>query len=260
MSPVTLISGIIILLAALVCYAFAAQTLQVRRERRKRLLAALKHQLRNFKFVISGCPEGFLTRELKLLVLRSLIEVSEQLCQLEPNVATHTQDLELYNEELAKTQRQTSAGPGMQLQTLQQSKEAKMSLEELYRHVVSQAGMGRISATHAELYKTQIKQLALQVTADAYSLNGQIALQQDKPKLALHYFDLALKLLRRESKPGLFEQKIVALVERCTQLRELLMTRQDRENDEEEQLLEEQWEKFAADDSSDLWRKKQIYD
>lgn len=263
MSSVSVITGIIILLAALVCYAFAAQGIQHRRERRKRLLALLKTQSRSFKFILNGCPEGFLTKELKLIVLRGLIEISDQLSTLEPTVPTYSQDLELFTNKLSEVQRQNTATTRTSLTSLQQAKEVKMSLEELHRYVMNQESANRINRSHADAYRTQIKQLVLQVTVDAYILNGQSAMQQDKTKLALHYFDLAHKLLIREAKPGMFDSKIAMLGERCRELKKQLDTMQTPEpvaEDEETQAeLDEQWDKFSSDDEG-IWQKKQIYD
>ncbi len=263
MTSVTVITGIIILLAALVCYAFVSQTISQKKEQRKRVLAALKSQLRSFKFMISGCPDGFLTKDLKVIVLRSLVEVCEQLSKLEPKEPAHLQELQQHSNLLTEAQRAAPTKTRAQLESLQQIKEVKMSLEELHRFVFKMEGQSRVTRSQADTYRAQIKQLVLQVTVDGYVLSGQQANQNGKTKLALHYFDLAAKLLQREGKSGMFDAKISQLKEVCTQLQQGMTEEDSGEVDtvseEEKAELEGEWDKFSKD-NEDIWKKKQVYD
>lgn len=266
MSSVTVIIGIIILLASLVCYAFVAQAIQVKKEKRKRLLAALSSQLRNFKFVLSGCPDGFLSKELKSLVLRSLIEVCEQLSKLQPKDPTPQQDLQIYTQQLTDTQRSASQQIYTKLESPQQIKDVKMSLEELHRFVFNLEGQGRLTRSQGDVYRNQIKQLVLRVTVDGYTLNGQAAKQAQKTKLALHYYDLALKLLTRENQSGTFTDQISQLQAITEELGKQLTEEekdaplQRAESEEAQAALDDEWSKFADDRDSAIWKKKQLYD
>ena len=75
MSSVAVIVLIIVVLASLVCYAFISQTMAHKREQQERLIGALSLKARNFKFMLSGFPQGFLPPELTLLVQKSLISL-----------------------------------------------------------------------------------------------------------------------------------------------------------------------------------------
>lgn len=261
MSSVTVISLIIVLLATLVCYAFVSQTVQQKREQRKRLLAALKTQARSFKFVLSGCPTGFLTKELTLLLQRSLVEVSEQLTRVEPGDPGHAQDVQTYSSMLADTQRQTPTTGRPAITNPQQVKEIKMALEELHRFVFKQESAQKLTRAQADIYRNQIKQLVLQLTVDGYILNGMQAEAKDKIKLSVHYLDLAQKLMIREGRGGVFDQKISDIQSKIAHLKERMevegisQTEIDRNEQEE---LDEEWGKFGEDD--EIWKKKQIYD
>lgn len=260
MSTITIISILIVLLATLVCYAFIYQTLQHRREKRARLLVALKARARTFKFMLSGCPEGFLPRELTILVQRGLIEVLEQLSKLEPREPAHKQDLQIVNAHLLQTQRQTGPKSTVPLQNHQQIKEARICLEELHRYIVLQEARQALAHNQAEAYRNQIRQLVLQITVDGYTLNGVTAKQKDKPKLALHYYELALNLLVREQRGGSQQ----ANIERIRAIVEDLSAQVAQEEAHKpgpsaaEQEVAEEWDKFGEEDT--LWKKKKIYD
>lgn len=263
MSSVEIIVVIIVLLAVLVCYAFVAQTLKQKREQRARLLAALKTRARNFKFMINGFPQAFLPRDLTLLVQRSLIEVCENLSRLEPREPSHLQDLQAISSLMAETQRHAKPNSQVPLENPQQIKEVKICLEELYRFIHSIESKGTLSRNQAENYRSQIHQLALQITVDNYVIQGSAAENTTKPKLAIHYYDLAARLLLREGKPGQYDDRINDLKNRLKELNHALLEKNDGEPLTEQELAEQEeidnaWNKFGNE--TDVWRKKHAYD
>jgi len=265
MSTVTVIAGIVVLLAALVSYAFISQTLQNKREQRKRLLAALKSQARSFRFVLESCPDGFLPKELKIILLKSLTDISEQLLALEPSENVHSQNIQAYSAKLTETQKSAPSKQMVQLETPQQIKEVKVSLEELHKFIFNLESQRKITKNQAEAHRAQVKMLVLRLTVDGYVLNGKAAKQNGKTKLALHYFDLALKLLIREGKAGMFDNKIAQLKEVCAELKEALAEEEAQQlptGDDSEVAadLEEEWDQFSSSSSDDLWKKKNVYD
>lgn len=263
MSSVEIIVTIIILLAALVCYAFVAQTLKQKQEQRARLLAALTARARNFKFMLNGFPPGFLPRDLTLLVQRGLVEVCENLSRIEPREPTHLQDLQAISALMAETQRHAKPNQQVSLENPQQIKEVKMCLEELYRFIHSLESKGTLSRNQAENYRHQIQQLVLQITVDHYVIQGSSAETSAKTKLAVHYYDLATRLLIREGKPGQYDDRIADLKGRLKALNEGLQGKEEADPLSEQELAEQEeianaWNKFGNE--NDIWKKKHAYD
>ncbi|MFT7558692.1 MAG: type II secretory pathway pseudopilin PulG [Flavobacteriales bacterium] len=262
MSSILVITLIIILLAGLVCYAFVSQTIQQKREQKKRLTAALKSQSRSFKFMLNGCPTGFLTKELTILVHRSIIEVSEQLSRLEPNEPIHPQEAQTFGNMLTETQRMPARAERVPLSNPQQVKDVKMSLEELHRFVFNLEGQRRLNRQQADAYRAQIKQLVLQLTIDGYLLHGRQAQENEKYKLALHYYDSAERLIVRDDKTGNSEQKLQVIRANMAKMRELmdddLMIPIPGATEEEQADLAGEWDKFGENKGD--WKKKQVYD
>jgi hypothetical protein len=262
MSSVTIITSIIILLAALVCYAFIAQTISQKKQQRERLLAALKVRVRNFKFMLNGFPTGFLPKELTLLVQRSLMQLLEQLAKLEPG-ASHTQDLQAVAQQMAETQRQPPQGnnPTQILENPQQVRDIKASLEELYKFIFHLEAKRQLLPSQAEVYRSMVRNLVLQLTVDAYVLHGRIARDKDKPRLAIHYFDLALKLMIKERTSGQFDSRIEQLRAAIKELegrlqKEVQQSGQEGADDPDQAAISQEWDKFAEQS----WKKKQVYD
>lgn len=256
MSTVTIITALIVLLATLVCYAFIYQAVQHRREKRTRLLVALKARARSFRFMLNTCPEGFLPRELTVLVQRSLIELLGQLSRLEPKERAHTEELQALNAALLETQRQARPPKAVSLQNMQQIKEARVCLEELHRFIFLQESRKTLARNQAEAYRNQIKQLVLQITVDGYMLSARLAKQKEKARLALHYYDLALKLLRREQRNGSHQKSIDKLQTITDELKKQI--EEEARKTEDSKKTSAEWSKFSEEDST--WKKKNIYD
>ncbi len=227
------------------------------------MLAALKARSRNFKFMLNGFPQGFLQRDLTLLVQRSLIDVCEQLTRLEPKEPGHVQDLQLVSTQMAETQRHAKPTAQVSLENPQQLKEVKLCLEELHRFIHQIESKSILSSNQADGYRNMIKQLVLQITVDGYVMQGRLAQQSSKTKLAFHYFDLALKLLQRESKVGQSPERLAKLKTTHQELQKQLQAEQEEVpvNEQEQAEAEEiasEWDKFGSDEN--VWKKKNIYD
>jgi hypothetical protein len=263
MNSVTIIVIIIVLLACLVCYAFVSQTLEQKRQHRQRLLAALQIRAGTFKYMLNSFPAGFLSRELALLVQRTLVDIYEQLTKLDPKNETYKQDLHAVTQRMNETWRQPQQPQSQILESNQQIREIKRCLEELYKVVYHQESRRTLNSREAEVYRTQIKQLSLSITVDSYILHGQQARQSEKLRLAQHYFTIAQKLLVREDTSGAFDAKksrlTLWLEELDQQLRHIAPEASAKSDGSDEQAeIDKAWEKFNQADEN--WKKKNLYD
>lgn len=263
MSTATIIVAIVSLLGVLVSYAFVQQTVQSRREKRARLLTALKARSRSFQYMLNGFPPGFLTKELTHLVQKSLAEVSDQLSKLEPENPEHLQILQDMSARMAESNR---GGEDMKASTLEnpaQIKEVRACLEELHKYVFRLEGKGTIKRDQAQVYRGQIRNMVLRLSVDSYWLHGNQARQAGKTKLAIHYFDLAKNLIIKENQQGAFRNKLEQLEEGLRMMKERLAEEgvpspgtpmQGGDGD-----VQNEWDKFTENQQTD-WRKKNVYD
>lgn len=257
MSSLIIASIIFALLVLLVGYAFVHQTLEKRRQHRQRLLTALKHRQRNFKFMISGLPEGFLTKELTLIVYRTLLDACEQLSRLEPKEPGHLRDFNLYSAELEELKHRPSA-KRTPATNPEQAAEIKRLLQELYRFVSAQTDKGNLSSAQGQTCKEQIKRLALLVSVDAHISQARQAQAAGKPRLAIHFYNLAKKRITQESGGQAHQQQLSQINNVIAKL-ENQMAQSAPESSDTPPPLEDQkeWEEFEQEDG---WKKKQIYD
>jgi hypothetical protein len=215
-------------------------------------------KVRNFKHMLNGFPAGFLSKDLTILVLRSLIDLYEQLVGTDPDSSQYKQDLQATSQQLNDIQRQNRPVAPVAIENPQQIKDAKTCLDELHKFVFQLEGKGALNRTQAETYRNQIKQLLLQITIDAYLFSGKHARQGNKTRLAIHYFGLAHKLLVKENKAGGQDKKIAGLTQILQELEEKLQAEEPRASViKPPDDTEAEWTKIKPEDS---WKKKQLYD
>ncbi len=265
MTSVIAISAIIVLLAVMVCYALVAQTINKKRQQRLLLLNALKTKLRNFKFMITAFPKGFLTPDLNLLIHRCLIDTCEQLTQLVPEDNQYMQDLKLYQGKMEELKRSPQKHARIKFDNPKTATETRKYLEELFKVVHQLYRRRSINKEHLDLYTGQIKNLVLQLSVDTYVLHARQAHQAGKARMAVHYYGLARKLLVRENARQQFQSQIVELDQTLAELNAQLAQQQgkdpqseDAEAQREGKPVNKEWEQFGQDDES--WKKRKIYD
>ncbi len=226
------------------------------------MLAGFKTRARNFKFMLSGFPQGFLPKELTLLVQKSLHHVCEQLCKLDSDDESHKQDLISVTKQMAATQKQApQSASNNSIENPQQSQEIKACLEELYKFVFHLEANKEMARPQADTYRGMIKHLVLQLTVDSYALHGKVAKDKGKNRLALHYFNLGLDLTLKEKNNARFEGRIAQFKEVIANLEQ-----KERENEDTQEASppkpggeqSDEWDSYQQDKGD--WKKKQMYD
>lgn len=258
MSSTAIIAIIIVVLVILVAYAFISQTIERKRKQRQRQLTACKLRVRDFKYMASGFPPGFLPKELNVLVHQSLVDACEKLADLEPRVKTHIDELTLFSKQLNEVRQRPATQKRASLENAQQVKEAQALLQALNNYIGQLKNQGKITEPQLQQHTSQIKRLVVQITVDNHILNAKKALSSEKERLAIHFYTLARKLLAKESGEVNYQKQILKLNEIINKL-EHKVAQQDPKNRQAEQpdAQSSEWQEFEADVN---WKKKAVYD
>lgn len=258
------IASILLLLVSLAAYSFLSHSIEKRRIQRQRLITALRARRNSFRDLATGFPNGFLSNDLTAFLYRALIDASEQLARLEPKDPTHVEQLNLYTN-LLTAQKENSPQQRVRLDNPEQIKEGRGLLHELYKFVMQQASLQLINQVQAEAYTDQIKRLVLQMTVDGHIFNARQAQQIGKPRLAIHHYNLARKLLLSENGGHSFDKQIAQVDEIVTKLEEKVTPNDEAvptsptdKSTEADPLATKEWEQFSEDTAK--WKKKQVYD
>jgi hypothetical protein len=263
MSPVLIISVIVVVLLTVVTYAFVFQTMDNKRKQRQRVVTALKQRVGNFAYMINGFPADFLTKDLTVLVYRCLMDANEQLAKLDPRDDSHLSALEKYREAMVKAQDRTDAGKRIQLANLQQIKDVRSHLQELHRFVEKLLQKRQLEGAHAKVYSKQIQKLILQVSIDAYLMSAKHAEQNGKTRLALHHYTLARKMLTRENVDKAYSKHIAQIDLVIQELEKRLLEETKNPtpiggDSGPAPTTNREWDEFETEDAG--WKKKTVYD
>lgn len=258
MTTTTIIVAVLASLFVLVAVTFTLQQIEKTNRDRKALVAALKSQTRNFYHLLEGFPEGFLSRDLKLLVGQCLNDGLDQLLRLEPRNPQHQEDKRQLEEKLAQIHTSSSETANYQpLVDANQIQEVQKLLNSLYNVVQRLNKTKRLSTLQTEQYGRQIKRLALRVALDAHSSQAQQALAAGKPRLAIHHYGLAIDKLSKNNTDGSYNAQIAAYQQRRDDLESQANQQPVKADDE---AVNGAWKEFEENQDENAWKKKNVYD
>lgn len=255
MSTTAVIAIIVGALAILIAYAFVSQALERRRKERQRLLSALHLRNKDFKYMARGFPDGFLPKDLNIMVLQCLVDTCERLCELEPADKNHQDDLALYTQQLSELRLRPAGAKRKALTSPGQVKEVTKLLQGLSNYIAGQQQRGLVTESQAQQYVSQIKHLVVQITLDNYLLSARHALNAQKHHLAIHYYTLAKKLLTRQSGEINYQKQIHQLNDTIAKLEKVAAEHSQSNNLPAEGSSE--WEEFEKERA---WQLKTQYD
>jgi len=261
MSSVVTVIAIICILVILVCSAFVSQTRQQRREKHNRLLAALRAKYRRFRNILNTCPKDFLPRDLTVLVLRTIIDTSEKLAQLEKSNNTHSQDVDIFTAQLQKIQERDAHPTTNTLTNLMTIQEAKGALNELDHYIHDLEDKQTLPTNQTTAFKNQIKYLTFKLAIDSHELQAQAALDSNTPKLASHHYTIIVNMITKSAKNSALAVKLPVLEKRITELQQRISEEEEIhaiEEDHRTKGKDPNWK--SLNNPEDSWKKRTMYD
>ncbi len=253
-------------LLALICFTMVTQTIERNNKKKRQTITSLKRKAQSFRFIIDGFPPNFLSKDLKILVNKCILEVYQQLAELEPREAKHIEEIRkifLEMEQAKKSGR--TATKRTAFQTKDQIDDAKQHLIGLEHFVAKLYKRKTISKDQAIAYGKQIQSLVIQTSLDSYRLAADAAISQGKYRLAIHYYTMAKKQLLKANN----DKSCLHLIEEVESIIKDLEAKDKSQlagspakskSDYAQEKTNKDWEKFQEGRSEDKWKKKSIYD
>jgi hypothetical protein len=257
MTSVYIISAVIVLLVAAVCYAFFVQTVNRKREQQDRLVQKLEQRIKNFRHLLSGFPEGYLPKDLTLLLYRQMVDAAQQLTALKPKEKRYIDELGSFNQELSDIQRKPPRNTRVRLESPQQGNEIKQYLTELNQFLQRINKRGQLSGKELDAHQATIRGLVLDISVDAYVAQAKAAESDQKPRMALHHYTLARNLMGKDKLNANHKELMTELDQQISRLTDLAAAEQAPDKPKESNEKGSDWNSF---DDEDGWKKKAIYD
>jgi hypothetical protein len=265
MTQIYIIVGVIAVIAALVCYVFVRQTIGERKLERERLQRALNKRAKELLQAIAVFPENFLSKELIIFLYRSIIDAYEQLTKLDASSKTYVEALQTYTAQLEAATRKPDNQQVENIQSPAQINELKQYLNLIGNFLQKTMQRGRLTQKQHTHYLQLLKDLVISLTVNGYTISARQSVEMQKTKLALHHYDLAKKLLIKESPTGF--QARIAKINAAMEPLLLLQATEETEvqegnknpytDDNPDDEDKGKWSEFEEDSG---WKKKNIYD
>ncbi len=257
MSTEFIIAIIGISLFLLVAIALTMQSMEKNKKEKKRLLGLLTSRVRNFEYMLNNFPEGFLGRDLQILVCKSLQEVFHQLGAVNPKDKSNAINSKQLEQKIVQLANQTPTDRTVTLTDKQQIVEIQKLLKHLYNFIAKLTSTKRITNQDSQVYAAQIKKLMLQTTTDSLNQAINEAMKSGKFSLALHNLKMAIDKLSKENINGIYNEKIAAYQKQIADITALNVSTDDAVK-ERKAKSDEEWEDINKPD--DTWKKNAIYD
>jgi hypothetical protein len=264
MTQIYITIGIIAIIAALVCYVFIRQTIGERKREKERLNRVLAKRAKELLQLLGAFPDHFLPKELVVFVYRCIIDAYEQLTKLEPSENRHIESLKMHSSQLDVTLRNQGNAKAADLQSVNQINELRQYLNLLGSFLQKSLQRNQITPKQHAQYRQLVKEMIIRLAVNNYMITAKQALEIQKSKLALHYYDLAKKLLERET-PSNYQESMQTInqamepllaLEQAEQAAEITQTESTDANAAAPEEKSE-WDDFQEDSG---WQKKNVYD
>jgi hypothetical protein len=251
---IALIGGGLLLMAVI---AVGMQQIEKSRAQRAELIAALRMRARSFQQLLEGFPDGFLSRDLKLLVCQCWHEGVDQLSRLERNNPQIEPLRKQLLERMEQIKAQPANAPYQPLTNPAQMQEVQKLLNNLFNAVQKLGQAKRLGAAQTDAYSKQISDLALRVGLDGHVTAAQEAIAGGKPRLAIHHYQLAIDKMNKNNPEGTYTAQIAAFASRVAAL-EVAEQKPVEVKTAESAPAGEEWKKFG--EKNETWKKKSVYD
>ncbi|MGK0440435.1 MAG: hypothetical protein ACJA0N_000224 [Pseudohongiellaceae bacterium] len=254
MSTPIIIGLIGLLLAILVGVAILMQTIEKNNKEKRRLEAALKARARNFQQMLEGFPDGFLNKDLKLLVCRCLSEIYSQLHNLNPKVTTYKKNQAVIEQKVQAINKQPDSNNRTRLQDPAQIKEIQQLLQGLYSFIGKLNKSQKLSNDQTTVYAAQVRNLMVQSAIDVLVNGVNDSVAKRKPRLTLHYLHMIIDKLTKENTQGQYNEQLNQFKEQMVVMEKEAITHEELKKE-----AVEEWDKATEEDDGS-WKKNSVYD
>jgi hypothetical protein len=257
MATSTIIIAVLACLFILVAVTITLQQIEKANAKKSALIAALKGQTRNFQQLLDGFPEGFLNRDLKLLVCQCITDCLDQLLRIDRGNPQHHQQQRQLTERIAQLQSQPAAQSQYQnLNNPAQMQEMQKLLNNLYNVVQRLYQNKRLNSTQSESYSKQVRRLATRLALDTHLNTAQQALAEHKLRLAIHHYGQTIEKMGKDNEDGSFTAQIEAYQQRIQELE--VLDQQLQKQQQAKSTASAEWK--TLEPKEDPLQKKNVYD
>jgi hypothetical protein len=217
MSTTLVVCGVTIGLLLLIAIAVTQQTLERNAKEKRRLESALNARGKIIKAMIDCFNEGMLSTELHTLLYSKHRGVYAELSSIAPRNKDYASELAKASLRLSEFKNKPATTGTIRNTDKKQLHDIETMLSGLHNLINKLAERSKINAEQYEVYTQHLRRLFIQTANNALIKPTQHAIDQGKPRLAIHYLQAA-KLKMTQEDDIFYSKAIKELDQRIVQL------------------------------------------
>lgn len=255
MSPAFITALVFGALFVAIILIYISQQMERRKLERQRQKAELTERVRRCADLNEILPGQMMTPQLKLLMYKIELKLSERLRPLAPENTELVNRIDELVVLLGKGENVPVKNLPQSINTEHKAKEIRFLLEGLHGVITRAAREHLITTAEARHWVEEIRHMMVQLHIDFFTSIGQQLLQQEKPRQARLAFERAVQFLRRQADQERYRLQLRDLARYLERANDLALEREPTEDDHDELTAG-----LTQEEIDDPWRKKQVYD
>ncbi|MGO1500534.1 MAG: hypothetical protein ACTHWH_04530 [Marinobacter sp.] len=251
---------IIVVLAVIVVISIAGIVISQMREKarieRARRITALEDSYKRCNLLLSELPAQYLTGDLKLLLLKRMEDVCNDLAGLKSGLPVE-QWREFALQRKAKIQENRDDVRPVRIDSAEKSTYVKELLQNLFKLIEATHKSGRIDGATAKKNLKYVLFLVHKTHADLHVFQARDLIRQNEIRKAIHAYHLASTEMGKSKDNPLAMKAVKSFRIRIKELEALNADGDNTDSTEPDSQLDKQWDNFLHDDE---WKKKADYD
>ncbi|WP_100639655.1 hypothetical protein [Marinobacter salexigens] len=251
---------IVLALAAIVVISIVVIVVSQMREKarieRLRKINALRDNYKRCDRLLSDIPGQYLTPELKLLLLKRMEDICNDLAGLKSDLPIGKWRESAQQRKTLVRENRDEVRP-VKIDSVEKSNYAKELLQNLFKLIESMHKSGRIDGATARKNLKYILFLVHKTHADLHVFQARDLIRQNEIRKAIHAYHLASTEMGKSQDNPLAVKAVKSFRIRIKELEALIIEGDNAKASESGSQLDKQWDDFLHDED---WKKKADYD
>ncbi|WP_077523051.1 hypothetical protein [Metapseudomonas resinovorans] len=256
MSPLVITLLIVVGIVILIVIGYVNHMVENSKLEKARLKADLSDRIRRCADLSETLPGQMVSPDLKLLLTRLQLQLSERLLQVDKGDNALKARIEQLRALVGQGESIPVNNPPQKILTEAKAKEIRFQLESLHGQITRAAQDGQLPANEAKSRVRDIRDMLVQLHVEFFTNLGLQALQENQPRQARLAFERGVQYLQKQPDPARYQDRLQQMKAQLARANALVLENAQPSADEPSELTEG----LKSLDDEDIWKKKNIYD
>ncbi len=256
MSPLVITMLIVVGIVILLVIGYVNHMVENSKLEKARLKADLSDRIRRCADLSETLPGQMVSPDLKLLLTRLQLQLSERLLQVDKGDNALKARIEQLRALVGQGESIPVNNPPQKILTEAKAKEIRFQLESLHGQITRAAQDGQLPANEAKSRVRDIRHMLVQLHVEFFTNLGLQALQENQPRQARLAFERGVQYLQKQPDPAHYQDRLQQMKAQLARANALVLETAQPAADEPSALTEG----LKSLDDEDTWKKKNIYD